>query len=55
LENVDIHDVWVGRGSLELSASPEFRISRLEPKRIVRSFYFVMSWILPYAKAVWDV
>ncbi len=55
LENVDIDNLWEGRGTLELGSSQEFRISRLKPKRIVRSFYFVMSWDLPYALQVWDV
>jgi acetoacetate decarboxylase len=55
LENVDVHDVWAGRGTLELGVSSEFRIARLKPKKILRSYYLVMSWILPYALAAWDV
>ncbi len=55
LENAEVHEVWAGRGTLELPNSSQFRISRLQPTRIVRAHYLVMSWILPYAKAVWDV
>lgn len=55
LENVEISNVWAGRGTLELGASSEFRISRLAPNKISRSYYFVMSWILPYALEAWDV
>jgi acetoacetate decarboxylase len=55
LENFEVHEIWAGRGTLELGDSSQFRINRLRPTRILRSYYLVMSWILPYAKAAWDV
>lgn len=55
LEDAQVHELWAGRGHLEFGVSAQFKISRLQPTRIVNAYYVVMSWLLPYAKSVWDV
>jgi acetoacetate decarboxylase len=55
LEDGQIHDLWAGRGYLELGQSAQFRINRLRPIRIVNAYYTVISWTLPHAKSIWDV
>jgi acetoacetate decarboxylase len=55
LEDTQLYDLWGGRGYLKLGESAQFRITRLQPTRIVNAYYMVISWILPHARAVWDV
>jgi acetoacetate decarboxylase len=55
LEDSQLHDLWAGRGLLELGNSAQFKIRRLQPTRIVNAYYMVISWTLPHARSVWDV
>lgn len=55
LEDAQVHELWAGRGHLEFGLSAQFKIGRLQPTRVVNAYYLVMSWLLPYAKSVWDV
>jgi acetoacetate decarboxylase len=55
LQETQVHEIWAGRGLLQLGPSAQFKLSRLQPIKIVNSHYLVMSWLLPHAVAVWDV
>jgi acetoacetate decarboxylase len=55
LEDFQVYELWAGRGHLEFGESAQFKIGRLQPTRVENAYYLVMSWLLPHARAVWDV
>lgn len=52
---VNIHELWAGRGSVELADSPQFAIGKLQPRRILSGYYMRLTFVLPPARKIWDV
>ena len=51
----DVHELWEGRGAIELGASAQFNTAPLRPLEVHRAWYMVTSFALPAASNVWDV
>ena len=51
----EVHELWEGRGMVELGASAQFNTGPLRPLRVHKAWYMVTSFTLPAATAVWDV
>jgi acetoacetate decarboxylase len=55
IEDVSMPEMWTGRGALEFGHSSQFKMHRLQPKEVLKGYYVVINWMLPYAREVWDV
>lgn len=55
IDDEEVHELWEGRGQLELGASAQFNTTPLRPRRVHKAWYMITSFTLPAASNVWDV
>ena len=55
ITDTEVHELWEGRGAIELGASAQFNTAPLRPSQVHKAWYMVTSFTLPPASNVWDV
>ena len=55
IEDEEVHELWEGRGMVDLGASAQFNTMPLQPLSTGKAWYMVTSFTLPAASNVWDV
>ena len=55
IEDEEVHELWEGKGMVEIGNSAQFNIGPLKPLHVHKAWYMVTSFTLPAATNVWDV